>query len=161
MWTIRPTSPPGAPGCWVVNHYGPTEATVGVSTHDVTGGAGPTPIGRPLPAARLYVLDARMRPVPVGVPGELYRAGDLARWRADGALEFLGRRDEQVKVRGYRVELGEVAAALTRCPGVGQAVVLLRDGHLVGYLERASARAEALPASRLRRVLLDTLPEYM
>ena len=76
-------------------------------------------------------------------------------------LEFLGRRDEQVKVRGYRVELGEVAAALARCPGVGQAVVLLRHDQLVGYLERASPGAAALPASRLRKVLLETLPDYM
>ncbi|WP_434739849.1 amino acid adenylation domain-containing protein [Micromonospora sp. SH-82] len=65
----------------VFNHYGPTEATVGVTTYEVTAaGAGRVPLGRPLPHARVYLLDERMRPVPVGVPGEIHLGGDrLAR----------------------------------------------------------------------------------
>ncbi|MEU4565177.1 amino acid adenylation domain-containing protein [Micromonospora sp. NPDC023956] len=67
----------------VFNHYGPTEATVGVATHEVTGGGtggGAVPTGRPLPYARVHVLDDRMRPVPIGVPGEIHLGGDrLAR----------------------------------------------------------------------------------
>ncbi|MFI9559540.1 amino acid adenylation domain-containing protein [Nonomuraea endophytica] len=142
--------------CEIVNHYGPTETTVGVTTYTVSPDdevRGPvTPIGRPLGHARVYVLDAAMRPVPIGVAGELcvggdrlareyldrpdltakafvtvdgerlYRTGDLARWLPGGDLEFLGRRDLQVKIRGYRVELGEIDEALRKLPGVAYAV---------------------------------------
>ncbi|WBB80560.1 amino acid adenylation domain-containing protein [Micromonospora sp. WMMD882] len=192
---IRPLAAAGATR--VFNHYGPTEATVGVATHEVTADAestGPVPTGRPLPYARTHVLDARMRPTPVGVPGEiylggdrlargylnrpgltaerfvpdpygppgarLYRTGDLGRWRADGELVFLGRADHQVKIRGYRVELGEVEAALRDCPPARQAVVTLRDGRLVAYLEATPGSVVPEPAE-LRRTLADRLPEHM
>ncbi|WDZ83591.1 non-ribosomal peptide synthetase/MFS transporter [Micromonospora cathayae] len=82
---IRPLAAVGATR--VFNHYGPTEATVGIATYEVTAdaaGTGPVPTGRPLPYARVHVLDERMRPVPVGVPGEIYLGGDrLARGYLD------------------------------------------------------------------------------
>jgi amino acid adenylation domain-containing protein len=112
-------------------------------------------LGRPRLTAERFVPD------PFGEPGaRLYRTGDLCRWLADGTLEYLGRTDFQVKVRGFRVELGEIEAALRQAPGVTDCVVVARedatgDRRLAAYIV-GDAEAEAL-RDRLRR----SLPEYM
>ncbi|MBA2285605.1 MAG: amino acid adenylation domain-containing protein, partial [Ktedonobacteraceae bacterium] len=134
----------------LVNNYGPTEYTV-VTTSEVVASRSELEdrpaIGRPIANTRVYVLDRRMQPVPIGVAGELYiggeglargyrsrpdltaarflpdpfcaqpgarlyKTGDVVRYRTDGRLEFLGRNDEQVKLRGFRVEPGEIEVAL-------------------------------------------------
>jgi amino acid adenylation domain-containing protein len=123
----------------------------------VTGGDGVSLgyLGRPGATAERFVPD------PFGPPGaRLYRTGDFARWRPDGALEFAGRRDGQVKVRGHRVELGEVEAALVAHERVRQAVVVLErtvagEERLVGYVV-----GEAEPAG-LEEHLRRRLPEPM
>ena len=183
------------------NLYGPTEASVDVTFWACERGSArrTVPIGRPIANTRAYVLDRRLRPVPVGVSGELYlggvalargyhgrasltaerfvpdpfsvegggrlyRTGDVARYLGDGNIEFLGRADSQVKVRGFRVELGEVEAALGECAGVRQAVVLAKewggagDQRLVAYL---AGDREAVRVADVRRALKERLPEYM
>lgn len=97
------------------------------------------------------------------VPGQrLYRTGDLARWLADGTLEYLGRLDGQVKIRGNRVELGEVEHALANVPGVREVVVVDRTAPGRGTYLVAYYRAEAqLDPAWLREQLAQTLPEYM
>ncbi|WP_420130680.1 amino acid adenylation domain-containing protein [Longimicrobium sp.] len=185
-------------GLRLVNLYGPTENSVASTGGDVAPeGAGLPSIGRPVPNHRAYVLDARLHPVPVGVPGELYVAGpglargyvgraaltaerflpdpsgapgarmyatgDRVRWRADGDLEFLGRADHQVKVRGHRIETGEIEAALLAHPALAQAAVVLRPeggGRLVAYAAPA-AGARVPPADELRAHLRERLPDYM
>jgi len=97
--------------------------------------------------------------------GRLYRTGDLARRNADGDLEFVGRADEQVKVRGRRIELGEVAAATIVDPSVGQCVVVARDvpgsgRGLVAYLT-PSTDCDTVDVNRVRARVSAALPEYM
>ncbi|GAA4184512.1 hypothetical protein GCM10022252_13550 [Streptosporangium oxazolinicum] len=133
-------------------------APVGVPGHLHIGGVQVARgyAGRPGLTAERFVPD------PYGPPGSrLYATGDLARVRADGNLEFLGRLDDQVKVHGWRVELGEIEAVIAEHPRVRRAVVALRDdapgGHgLVGYVDW-SGDASALTAE-LRRTLARKLP---
>ncbi len=184
------------------NLYGPTEAAIDVShwhcRPELLAGLARVPIGRPIDNVQLHVLDAGMRPVPVGVPGELhiggvgvareylgrpeltaerfvpdpygppgsrlYKTGDLARYRPDGALEFLGRIDTQVKIRGLRVELGEIEAALRDQPSVREAAVALRedspgDQRLVAYVVPVNGTRP--DPDQLRTGLKRALPDYM
>jgi amino acid adenylation domain-containing protein len=178
-----------APYCRIVNHYGPTETTIGATTYAVEKDALPLglthlPLGRPLANTQIYILDQNRNPVPIGVAGEiyiggrglargylnrpeltqeqfianpfsaepgvrLYKTGDRARYLPDGNVEFLGRIDNQIKLRGYRIEPGEIEAALTQHPDVREAVVLDRpaangDKQLAAYLVAAPDRAPLL-----------------
>ncbi|HKV13156.1 MAG TPA: amino acid adenylation domain-containing protein, partial [Thermoanaerobaculia bacterium] len=190
-------------GAELVNMLGQTETTGIVSVYPIPrrrgGRVSTVPVGRPIPGSRVYLLDARLEPVPTGVAGEvflggsgvgrgylgqpaltaerfvpdpwsgtpgarLYRTGDLARHRADGTLDFIGRQDDQVKVRGFRIEPGEVEAALCRHPEVRAAVVLALeapqgDRRLTAFL--VPLREPAPEAAELRAFLLGILPDYM
>ena len=169
-WQALAAHPAGA--YW--NVYGPTECTVDAAACAVAGSPERPTLGRPLANVRIHLLDAALRPVPVGaaaelciggrgvsrgylgqpaltaerfVPdpwggaagGRLYRSGDLARYLPSGEIDYLGRLDHQVKVRGVRVELGEIEAVLGQHPAVREAVVTLLDaeaggGRLVAYV---------------------------
>ncbi|MET0400647.1 MAG: amino acid adenylation domain-containing protein, partial [Longimicrobiaceae bacterium] len=185
------------PGAAVWNHYGPTEATVNTTVARVDG-AERIGIGRPIANVRVYLLDRRGEPVPVGVAGELYvggagvargylgrpaltaekflpdpfadeagarmyRSGDRVRWLASGELDYVGRTDEQVKVRGFRIEPGEIEAQIAAHPAVREALVVVREDvpgekRLVGYLVPSG---DGVPAAELREHLSARLPEYM
>jgi amino acid adenylation domain-containing protein len=109
--------------------------------------------GRAALTAERFVPDALS-----GTPGaRLYRTGDRARWTEGGALEFLGRLDLQVKVRGFRVELGEVEAALLRLPGICGAAVDVRGGALAAYV----VASDGIDAEAVRAAVAKTLPEHM
>ncbi|MCA2205841.1 non-ribosomal peptide synthase/polyketide synthase [Nocardia rosealba] len=186
----------------LVNMYGITETTVHVSYREITPDTGSASvIGGAIAGLTVRVLDSRLRPVPAGVPGEIYvsgpqlargylnrpgltasrfvadpygppgslayRSGDLARWKAtgDGAdLEYLGRADQQVNLRGFRVELGEIEAALLNSSAAPREVaVLVRtdlvdEPRIVAYLVPGTAHIDA---SALRQELSRTLPEHM
>lgn len=188
-------------GAALHNLYGPTEAAVDVSFQACpdTPDEARVPIGRPIWNTHLLILDADLKAVPVGVPGELhigglplargyhgragltaerfvpdpyaptpgarlYRTGDLACWREDGAIDYLGRIDQQVKLRGIRIEPGEIEAALLAAAGVRAATVVARPAgsgglQLVAYVVLRQAEPEA-PA-RLLQTLRQSLPEAM
>ncbi|WP_143676057.1 non-ribosomal peptide synthetase, partial [Streptomyces milbemycinicus] len=173
----------------VWNMFGPTETTIWSTVCRLAPGDRVT-IGHPIDNTRLYVLDTDGRPVPAGVPGELYiggtglatgylgrpeltaqrfvtmagdrryRTGDLVRTLPDGRVEYLGRLDAQVKVRGFRVEPGEVESALRGRPGVREAVVVARrvGGENVLYAFLVLADGATVPS---RDALAGRLPAHL
>ena len=198
-------------GATLYHGYGPTEATIGVTflvcEKKNKSDRKTVPIGRPISNTQIYLLDQRLKPVPIGAPGELhiggaalargylnrfeqtaesfipnpsseepggrlYKTGDLARYLPDGNIEFMGRIDHQVKVHGFRVEPGEIKAALGQHPALRETVVVVYEDapddpssslrtskRLVAY---AVPKQEASPTiHELRSFLQGKLPGYM
>lgn len=187
------------------NHYGPTESHVvtalTLEENNLETWGRLSPIGRPLPNVRIYILNRRMNPVPIGVQGELYigglmlargyigrpdlsaerflpdpftrepgarmyKTGDLARYLPDGNIAFLGRADNQLKIRGYRVELGEIEAVLREHPAIAQAAAIVRETGMASDRKRIIAyvsfhEGKAIEYSKIRSFLKEKLPEYM
>jgi mycobactin peptide synthetase MbtE len=192
----------GDEGPELLNNFGATETSGALVRGPLTP---PVPIlGTPMPDSQVYLLDDALKPVPVGVVGELYyaggqlvrgywkrpgltasrfvanpyasepgarfyRSGDRARWTEDGRLEFVGRVDHQVKVRGFRVELGEVEAALKEANGVAVAAARTWDmqgsttlaGYVVPHQPATDDTAKSAFASAVRAEVASVLPGYM
>lgn len=184
------------------NLYGPTEATIYTCHWLCQPGADYTivPIGIPIPHVRAYVLDEQGNPVPAGVTGELYLAGDtlaqgyindqeqtrnkfvselfsadasdlmyktgdIVRAREDGVLEFIGRIDSQVKLRGHRVELNETEAILRKYSKLANAAVILAHNARSGVPEMVAfyvtKENETVEEQKLKEYLYNILPFYM
>ena len=179
-------------------YYGATEAP-SAAMRKCENGVPPNVagLGNPLPGIKIHLLDHRLQPVPIGICGELYiagklargyfkrpdltaekflpnpfseepgarfyRTGDLGRYLPDGSIEFLGRVDDQIKIRGFRVELGEIETVLSQHPGISQVIVTDRevsgDRRLIGYV--VPQREHAPSISELRGFLRKKLPHYM
>ncbi|MEA4853040.1 MAG: amino acid adenylation domain-containing protein [Christensenella sp.] len=175
------------------NQYGPSETTVGVSMKQINDAAHIT-AGKPMDNCRMYVLDAKMQPLPIGVYGDLYiggkcvgrgyrgqtelteqsfvespfeqgeriyRTGDIACWTPDGEIMIGGREDDQVKLRGLRIELQEIAQCLMRHPKVGQAAVKLIENGSSRFLAAYYTANASLPSVELLKFMAMYLPGYM
>jgi amino acid adenylation domain-containing protein len=189
------------PEATLLNLYGSSEVSADCTWYETHGVelCHNIPIGRPIANTQVYILDAQLQPVPIGVAGQLYtggdglargylnrqeltaenfipdpfsedpaarlyKTGDLARYLPDGNIEYLGRKDHQVKVRGFRVELGEIESQLKGLETVSNCVVVLRedrpaDQRLTAYY--VCKEGQAVSESEVRRKLQAKLPGYM
>ena len=177
------------------NGYGPTENTAGATYSCVRADAEQIAAGRPLPNVAVYLLNDSAKPVPPGVTGEIwisgiglaagylnrpdltatsfldisgerrYRTGDLGRWLRSGELLILGRLDTQVKLRGQRVELGEIEHRIAAYPGVQQAVAVVEtqadQTQVLRSFITIDPQAEAPTQAELSSYLAENLPTYM
>jgi acyl-coenzyme A synthetase/AMP-(fatty) acid ligase/acyl carrier protein len=188
-----------APGRRFFNAYGPTEGSIWATVSECTGTQAFPTIGRAIANMRAYVLDTRLEPVPVSVPGELYlggvgvtrgyygrpdltaerylpdplsgepgarmyRTGDRTRRLPCGDIQFLGRIDQQLKLRGHRIELGEIEASLLDHPAIREAVVIDRpspsgEPRLVAYYVPHTEQTPTV--TEVRRFLRQRLPDFM
>ncbi|MBW8683034.1 amino acid adenylation domain-containing protein [Chitinophaga rhizophila] len=179
----------------VWNMYGPTETTVYSCRKQISKPEDVASIGFPVNNTRIYILDRYYQPVPVGVKGnmyiagdglakgyygnpaltaqkfipdpfdegQMYETGDIAKWDFDGNIIFLGRNDHQVKVRGFRVELGEIESQLVRLPEIKDAVVLLNNEMLVAYVltDQASISRETVIAALKQHLVHYMIPQVI
>lgn len=177
----------------VWNLYGPTETTIWSSAYQLST-CRTISIGQPLANTRFHILDDNFRQVPMRVPGELciegeglargylcrdeltkskfinldgkrlYRTGDLVSYHAEGIIRFLGRLDNQVKIRGHRIELDEIATRLLQHPSIGQCVVHpfsdQHDKRIIAYVVLKPGYNK-IDDSDLKSFLRKTLPDYM
>lgn len=188
-----------SPECQLYNHYGPTEATVGVMVHPVSLSqdiTGPLPLTQLLPNCRYRVLDENLHATPTGAVGELYlggaqlargylnsdasafvedpfiagerlyRTGDLACVLPEGGVRLIGRADDQIKLRGFRIEPAEIESVLQAQPGIKQSLVRLmgRGGDTQELVAFLIADAEVMSVegqAQLRQQLAVLLPESM
>ncbi|WFU52025.1 non-ribosomal peptide synthetase [Sinorhizobium terangae] len=200
--------PPSLPFRWrecfpdvpLWNFYGTTECASNAAvygTSDADDGSSAVPVGRPIDNVRMYVLDAQLKRVPVGVAGELcvagrcvssgywkdpertehcfvpnpydegqysvlYRSGDIARISAKGLLEICGRADNQIQLRGFRIELEEIETAVVSHPGIAQAAAFVKgeddDRRLLALVVPAD---DSLTSGDIVSHLRQTLPSYM
>ncbi|MBQ5970400.1 MAG: amino acid adenylation domain-containing protein [Clostridia bacterium] len=178
------------PDAYIMNGYGPTEATVSC-TMDVVATPDFITIGKPASNVKAFVLDGMDRKLPPLIPGELviagagvgrgyigrpdltaekfitidnlpaYRTGDVAAWTADGRLRFRGRADDQVKLRGLRVELGEIENAINAVDGVLTSVVIMTGEDSNKFLAGYYTAAKALPPEEVRAQISRKLTAYM
>jgi len=178
-------------GVEIYNEYGPTETTVGCMIHQYNKEEDTSlsvPIGHPVANTQIYILNADLNMMPVGLPGELYisgdgvaqgylnndeltqekftrnpfipdqkmyKTGDMARYLENGLIEYIGRTDNQVKIRGHRIELGEIERSLTQISGIKNAAVVLKES-LNAYIV-----ATGISEKELKNKLSETLPRYM
>ena len=173
------------------NLYGPTEATLCSTFYPVKYDNEEAPIGRPLGNYQLYVMDASMHLVPQGMPGELcvagqgvgrgylnnpemtaakfvtvdgvrmYRTGDLVRWDEDGNIVFLGRMDGQVKLRGLRIEIGEIESVLSQYEAIKTSAVVVQEVNGVQMLCAYYTSDQEIDEQDLRAFLGESLTEFM
>lgn len=177
-------------GVHVFNTYGPTEITVSSNIADLTKSA-KVNVGRPLLNYEEFIVDIFDNELPVGIVGEIliggpgvavgynnlpemtaerfvehrgvrvYRSGDLARWLPDGAVEIIGRNDGQVKLRGFRVELGEIEGVAAKYAGVRQAVADVKNIGPMQHLCLYYTSNEELDEEAMKKFLAESLTEYM
>ncbi len=173
----------------VFNGYGPTETTIGCAFETVTGEA--ITIGKPMANIQMMMIDKYRNLLPAGVPGELliigngvgrgyvgkpemtadkfigfegkkaYRSGDLARWNHHGKIEFMGRMDNQVKLRGLRVELDEIENVINRYPAVKSSVVLVKEKDSIQFLCGYFVAKEQIEKQKLTCFMQKYLTPYM
>ncbi|MBQ1678315.1 MAG: amino acid adenylation domain-containing protein [Oscillospiraceae bacterium] len=178
------------PEAYIMNGYGPTEATISCTMDQVTD-PGMITIGRPASNVQAYILDEQGAILPPLVPGELviagdgvglgyvarpeltaekfftlnghkaYRTGDVAAWTSDGRLRFRGRTDNQVKLRGLRVELGEIESAINACPDVLTSIVVMTGEENNRFLAGYYTASRELDPAEVKAVISKTLTAYM
>ena len=178
------------PDAHIMNGYGPSEATISCTMAVITSRDHVT-IGRPAANVRAYMLNSNGNVLPAGALGEMtlcgegiglgyigldemtrekfislaglraYRTGDLAQWTTEGEIKFRGRTDNQVKLRGLRVELGEIETAINDFSGVSTSIVLVRGGELDQFLAAYFTAADIIDKQVLTEYLTQRLTAYM